>query len=336
VSNNKEKEVIMRRIKTWIIVALSTGFILGLCPWVTAADTFPSRAVTIINPMRPGGGTDIELRNLAPYFQKYLGQSVVIKPMAGGSTTIAVTAAEQAKPDGYTIICVPLQHAVLAQGFHDSGTHLQNFEPVYGWFEGPMSLEVQAKSPINSFKELIEAGKTKKLKASLAGVGSIDHLHNLLLEQMLGLNAIKVPYGGGGPATKALLGGEVDFRIGLSTTSVRFVRAGKLKSLVILGPKRVESLPGAPTIYELGYKDYPNVSFVRGIISPPKTPPAVVKVLEEALRKAVDDPGFREIMKKQGRPVKPFSSVEMKEAVEKTFELAQKYVPEMKAAAEKK
>jgi tripartite-type tricarboxylate transporter receptor subunit TctC len=308
----------------------------GLCPWVTAADTFPSRPVIIINPMRPGGGTDIELRNLAPYFQKYLGQSVVIKPMTGGSTTIAVTAAEQAKPDGYTIICVPLQHAVLAQGFHDSGTHLQNFEPVYGWFEGPMSLEIQAKSPINSFPELLKSGETKKLKASLAGVGSIDHLHNLLLEQMLGLKAIKVPYGGGGPATKALLGGEVDFRIGLSTTSVRFVRAGKLKSLVIFGPERVETLPGALTIYELGYKDYPNISFVRGIISPPKTPPAVVKVLEEALRKAVDDPGFRAIMKKQGRPVKPFSSVEMKEAVQETFELAQKYVPMMKAAAEKK
>ena len=326
----------MRRIKTLIIVALSIGFVFGLCPWVTAADTFPSRTVTIINPMRPGGGTDIELRNLVPYFQKYLGQSVVIKPMTGGSTTIAVTAAEAAKPDGYTIICVPLQHAVLAQGFHDSGTHLQNFEPVYGWFEGPMSLEVQAKSPINSFEELIAVSKKKTLKVSLAGVGSIDHLHNLLLERMLGLKAIKVPYGGGGPASKALIGGEVDFRVGLSTTSVRFVRAGQLKSLVILGPKRVDALSGTPTIYELGYKDYPNISFVRGIVSPPKTPPAVVKVLEEAFRKAVDDPGFREIMKKQGRPVKPFSSVEMKGAVEKTFELAQKYVPVMKEAAKKK
>ena len=332
----KEKEVNLKGISTWIIVVLSIGFIFGLCPWITAADTFPPRTVTIINPMRPGGGTDIELRNLVPYFQKYLGRSVVIKPVTGGSTTIAVTAAEAAKPDGYTIICVPLQHAVLAQGFHDSGTHLQNFEPVYGWFEGPMSLEIQTKSPINSFPELIEASKTKKMKTSLAGVGSIDHLHNILLTQSLGLKAVMVPYGGGGPATKALLSGEVDFHVGLSTSAVRFVRAGQIKTLVVFGHKRVEAMPEAPTIYELGYKDYPNVTFVRGIISPPKTPPAVVKVLEEAFRKAVDDPGFREIMKKQGRPVKSFSSVEMKEAVEKTFELAQKYVPMMKAAATKK
>jgi len=327
----------MKKAQKWIILGLISciGLVFGLCPALSAADQFPGRTVTVINPMRPGGGTDIELRNLVPYFQKYLGQTVVIKPVTGGSTTIAVTEAEKAKPDGYTIICVPLQHAVLAQNFHDSGTHLENFEPVYAWFEGPMSLEVQADSPINSFPELIAEGKKRTLKASLAGIGSIDHLHNLLLEQMLGLKAIKVPYGGGGPATKALLGGEVDFRVGLSTTSVRFIRAGKMKSLVILGPKRVESIPGVSTIYELGYKEYPNVSFVRGILAPPKTPPAVIKVLEAAFKKAVDDPGFLAIMEKQGRPVKAFSSVEMKEAVVKTFAIALKYMPLMKQAKKK-
>jgi len=323
--------------RKWGITALIpvVSTIFGLCHGVRAADQFPSRAVTIINPLRPGGGTDIELRNLAPYLQKYLGQPVVIKSMPGGSTTIGVTAAEQAKSDGYTLICVPLQHAILSQGFHQSGTHLENFEPIYGWFEGPMSLEVRAESPIKSFSELVEASKTKKLKTALAGIGSIDHLHNMLLEKFVGLKAIKVPYGGGGPASKALLGGEVDFNVGLSTTAVRFVRDGKLRTLVILGPKRFESLPDAPSMDELGYKDYPNISFVRGVVSPPRTPMGVVKVLEANFKKAVDDPGFREIMEKQGRPVKPFSSMEMKEAVEKTFELAKTYVPLMKAASKK-
>ncbi|MFH1491051.1 MAG: tripartite tricarboxylate transporter substrate binding protein [Pseudomonadota bacterium] len=327
----------MKRTQKWVILGLISliGLMFGLCPALSAADKFPDRAVTVINPMPPGGGTDIELRNVVPYFQKYLGQSVVIKPMTGGSTTIAVAAAEQAKPDGYTIVCVPLQHSVLSQNFNDSGTHLENFEPVYAWFEGPMSVEVKGDSPIKSFKELIEESKKRKLKTSLAGVGSTDHLHNLLLEKILGLNAIRGPYGGGGPASKALLGGEVDFRVGLSTTSVRFVRAGQMKSIVILGPKRVAALGDAPTIYELGYKDYPNISFVRGILAPPKTPPAVIKVLEEAFRKAVDDPGFLEIMKKQGRPVKAFSAAEMKDALDKTVEIAKKYVPMMKQTKKK-
>jgi tripartite-type tricarboxylate transporter receptor subunit TctC len=105
--------------------------------------------------------------------------------------------------------------------------------------------------------------------------------------------------------------------------------------LAVLGPERVEALPDSPTIYELGYKDYPNISFIRGVISPPGTPPEVVSTLEDAFKKAVDDPGFREIMDKQGRPVKPFSSQGMKKAAEDTFKLSQEYMPFMKEASKK-
>lgn len=322
----------------WVAITLLAvvGLFFGLCQAVTAADKYPSRAVSIINPLRPGGGTDIELRNLAPFVQKYLEEAVVVKSMPGGGTTIGVTAAENAKSDGYTLICVPLQHAILAQNFHESGTHLQNFEPIYGWFEGPMSIEVKADSPYKTLDDLIAASKQKKLKAALAGIGSIDHLHTLLLEQQLGIKAVTIPYGGGGPASKAAMGGEVDFLVGLSTTAVRFVKNGKLRVLAILGPERLEALADVPTIYELGYKDYPNISFIRGVLSPPGTPKDVVETLESAFKKAVDDPGFREVMQKQGRPVKPFSSQGMKEASEETFKLSEKYTPFMKEAAKKK
>ena len=322
-----------KRIAITLIAVV--GLIFCLSQPVTAADEYPSRAVTIINPLRPGGGTDIELRNLTPFVQKYLEQAVIVKSMPGGGTTIGVTAAEDAKPDGYTLICVPLQHAILAQNFHGSGTHLQNFEPIYGWFEGPMSIEVKGDSPYKTLDDLIAASKKKKLKAALAGIGSIDHLHTLLLDQQLGIKAVTIPYGGGGPASKAAMGGEVDFLVGLSTTAVRFVRNGKLRVLAILGPERLEALPDVPTIYELGHKDYPNISFIRGVLSPPGTPKDVVGILESAFKKAVDDPGFRDVMQKQGRPVKPFSSQGMKKASEDTFKLSQKYTPFMKEAAKK-
>ncbi|MFH1489890.1 MAG: tripartite tricarboxylate transporter substrate binding protein [Pseudomonadota bacterium] len=328
----------LKRIEKWIIAALITimGMTFGLHGMVKAADKFPSRSITIINPFKPGGGTDIEVRNLAPFLQKYLGEPIVIKSMPGAATTIAATAAEASKPNGYTLIAVVLPDVILAQEFHNSGTHMQNFEPVYGWFEGPMSVEVKGDSPFNTLADLIEAGKKKKLKAALSGVGSIDHLHTLLLEKYMGIQTITVPYGGGGPAAKAGMSGEVDFLVGVSTTAVRFVRDGKLKILAVMGPKRVEALKDAPTIYELGYKDYPNISFIRAMMTPPGTPKGALGILEEAFKKAVDDPEFRAVMKKQGRPVVPFSSGEMKEAVGNTYKLAQEYMPFMKKGHEKK
>lgn len=328
----------MRMKWLWILSALMMIITVGLAfhTAVMAADSFPSHAVTIINPFRPGGGTDIELRNLTPFVQNYLGQPVVVKSMPGAATTIGITATENAKPDGYTLVGVVLPDIVLAQELHESGTHTQDFRPIYGWFEGPMAVEVKADSPFKTFADLVEAGKKKKLKAALVGIGTIDHLHTLLVEKYTGIETIKIPYGGGGPATKAGLSGEVDFLIGVSTTGLRFVRDGKLRMLAIMGPQRLETVPDVPTIYELGYKDYPNIAFVRGVMAPPGVSDENVATLENAFKKAVDDEGFREIMKKQGRPVKAFSSKDMEKTVAETFKLTKEYLPIMKAAQKKK
>lgn len=299
-----------------------------------AADDFPSAAVTVINPLRPGGGTDIELRNLIPFLQKYLGQPVVVQGKPGAATTIGCAAAAAAKPDGYTLLGLPLTDSILSQEFHGMDYNLADFEPIYGWFEGPMDIIVNVDSPYKSLADLVAAGKEKPLKASVSGIGTIDHLHTLLLTKYTGMKKpVTVPYGGGGPATAAVVKGEVDFFSGLSTTSVRFVRSGQVRQLVILGPDPLEALPDTPTIYQLGYKDWPYIPFIRGVLAPPGTPRDRVEILEAAFRKAVDDPEFRALMQKQGRPVKPFSAAEMKKAAQQDLKAAKEYVPFMKEAA---
>jgi len=319
-----------------LVLILCSSIVVNGYSVALAADAFPSRTITVINPFRPGGGTDIEVRNLMPFAQKYLGQSVVVKSMPGAASTIGITATENAKPDGYTLVGVVLPDVVLAQELQASGTHVQNFGTVYGWFEGAMAVEVKADSPYKTLEELIAAAKKKKLKAALVGIGSIDHLLTLLLEKHAGIETIKIPYGGGGPATKAGLSGEVDFLIGVTTTGLRFVRDGKLRMLAILGPERFEPVPDVPTIYELGYKDFPYIPFVRGVMAPPNVPADRLAVLEAAFKKAVDDQGFKDAMAKQGRPVKPFTSTDMKKVVDSNFKLASEYLPFMKAAKEKK
>lgn len=318
-----------------LVLVLGCSMLVNCLATAVAEDAFPSRTVTVINPFRPGGGTDIEVRNLMPFAQEYLGQPVVVKSMPGAASTIGITATEEAKPDGYTLVGVVLPDVVLAQELQGSGTHVQNFGTVYGWFEGSMAVEVKADSPYKSLEELIAAAKEKKLKAALVGIGSIDHLLTLLLEKHAGIETVKIPYGGGGPATKAGLTGEVDFLIGVTTTGLRFVRDGKLRMLAILGPERFSEVPDVPTIYELGYKDFPYIPFVRGVMAPPGVPAEKLAILEEAFKKAVDDQGFKDIMAKQGRPVKAFSSADMKKVVESNFELASEYLPFMKAAEKK-
>lgn len=318
-----------------LVLILCCSMVLGGYSAVLAADAFPSRAITVIIPFRPGGGTDIEVRNIMPYAQKYLGQSLVAKSVPGAAGTIGMTETENAKPDGHTIVGVVLPDVVLSQELQESGTHVEDFGTIYGWFEGPMAVEVKADSPYKTLDDLIAAAKQKKLKAALVGIGTIDHLCTLLLEKQAGIDTIKVPYGGGGPATKAGLSGEVDFLIGVTTTGLRFVRDGQLRMLAILGPERVEEVPDVPTIYELGYKDFPYIPFVRGVMAPPNVPADRLAILEEAFKKAVDDPGFREIMAKQGRPVKAFTSKDMKKVVEDHFKLTREYLPFMKAAEKK-
>jgi tripartite-type tricarboxylate transporter receptor subunit TctC len=129
------------------------------------------------------------------------------------------------------------------------------------------------------------------------------------------------------------MSGEVDFLIGVTITAVRFIRDGNLRSLAIMGSERVEEIGNSPTIYELGYKDYPCISFFRGVLAPPGVPKDRIDRLEAAFKKAVGDPGFIAIMEKQGRPVKHFSAQAMNKTMADTFDLTRKYLPLIKEAS---
>lgn len=299
-------------------------------PGIVYSQTFPKHPIVVINPFEPGGGTDVELRNMSPYLKKNLGQPIILKSIPGGGTTLATAEAAKAKPDGYTVIVFVTPTASLAQVLLNAEYRVEDFEYIYAWFEGPSDLTVDVDSPYKTFQDLMTAGKKKKLKAAVAGIGSSSHLNGVLLEEHAGIKAVYIPYAGGGPATTATIRGDVDFFCGLSTTSIRFVQGGQMRQLAVLGPKPLEALPNTPTIYELGYKDFPNIPFVRGIAAPPGTPKAIIKFLAGAFQKSVDDPGFRAIMKKQGRPVTNMTGAEMKKIVVDGFKLSEKYVPIMK------
>jgi tripartite-type tricarboxylate transporter receptor subunit TctC len=320
-----------------LLIIAVVGFVF-CSPYVAMAKEkkFPSHPVAIINPFRLGGGTDIELRNLTPFLQKYLGQPIVIVSKPGGGTTVGSSYAARAKPDGYTLLAGIIVNGILAQEFHGTDYRLQDFEPIYGWSEAATDIIVNYKSPYKTLSDLIAAGKQKRLKAALAGIGDIGHLNTLLFEKITGVGLTMIPYGGGGPASGAVIKGEVDFFNGLTSTSVRFVRAKQIRELVILGPERYEDIPETPTIYELGYKDWPYVPFTRDVLAPPNTPQDRVRILQTAFQKAVDDPEFRAAMKKQGRPVKARTGEDLRRSAQEALDISKEYLPFMKEATKKK
>ncbi len=320
-----------------LLFILTGGLVLCLHQVASAKEAkFPTRPITVINPFKPGGGTDVELQNLSPHIQKHLGQPIVVKSIPGGGSTLGAVAAARAKPDGYTLFCANIPTSTLPQEFHGTDSHLENFEYIYAWFAGPNDVTVGANSPYKRFQDLVEAGRKKPIKAAVAGIGTTSHLHLLLMEQYTGLKTVMVPYAGGGPSTTAVIRGDVDVFMGLSTTSIRFVRDGKLRQLLILGPKPLEALPDTPTVYQLGYKDYPYLPFTRGMAAPPGTPRDRVKILEAAFKKAVDEPGFKAIMEKQGRPITIFTGDEFKKYTQDSLKICKKYMPIMKQAQKKK
>lgn len=331
----REKEA---NINKWVVLFVISiwGIVFFSQPLAMAKDdTYPSRPIAIINPFRPGGGTDIELRNIVPVVQRILGQPIIIVSKPGGATMIGTSYAAGAKPDGYTLFCGGLTTGIITQEFHNADYKLQDFAHIYGWFKGPMDFIVKYDSPFNTFADLIAEGRKRTLKAAAVGIGDFGHLLMVLVEKRTGIRVQQIPYGGGAPSTAAVIKGEVDLSTGLSTTSVRFVKAKQIRALCMLGP-RFESLPDVPSINELGYEDFPYLPFDRGVHAPPKTPRDRVEILEAAFKKAVDDPEFRTRMKKQGRPVVHITSQELGQRAQELLKLTDKYIPMMREAAKKK
>ena len=130
-----------------LLFILTGGLVLCFNQVASAKERkFPARPVTVINAFQPGGGTDVELRNISPHIQKHLGQPIVIRSIPGGGSTLAAMAASKAKPDGYTLLCANIPTMTLPQEFHGTDSRLETFEYIYAWFAGPNDVTVGVKS----------------------------------------------------------------------------------------------------------------------------------------------------------------------------------------------
>lgn len=260
-----------------------------------AAETYPSRPVTIIDPYPAGGLGDILPRAMAQVLQEQTGQTFIIDNKPGATQVIGTRIAAHAAPDGYTILFGSVTSMALNPILKKSLPYdpLKDFEPVALTYESPMYLVARPGLKVNSVKDLIALAKSepKKLTYSSGGVGSSSHLAAELFNTMAGTSMTHVPYSGTGPAIRDAMAGVVDLTF--TASGMTYAAQGQVKALATTGAIRSKSAPNVPTLAESGLKGY-EAKIWFGFFAPTGTPKPIVDQLYAEMKKAVDTGALRD------------------------------------------
>jgi tripartite-type tricarboxylate transporter receptor subunit TctC len=285
--------------------ALTLGAAAGtaaVLPGVASAQAnFPNKPIKILVGFAPGGPSDLIARVVGAKMGEILGGQVVIENRTGAGGMIAAEAAARSEPDGYTLLNTPLATAVnetLSKSIKVSlGKDLIAIGPQA---ETANILVVHPSLGVKSLKEFIALAKSKpdQILYATAGRGSATHLNSELFNMEAGTKMKPVHYKGGGETVKDLLSGEVKVMFSSIAPVQAFVRDGRLIGLATTGPKRDPAFPDLPTVAETipGF----DVRLWMGVSAPAGVPPAIVKRLEDANRKAVESPDIQKALAGQG------------------------------------
>lgn len=268
----------------------------GQAQTTAAPAAFPTRPITLIVPWPAGGSTDRHLRALAEIASRHLGQAIVIDNKPGGGGTLGPgTMALTAKPDGYTIAQFPMGMLRVPHMQKVAWDPLKDFSFILGVSGYTFGLTVLADSPYKSFTEYIEAARRQpgKIDYGSTGIGTSPHL---LMEELAGNAKVTlnhVPFKGNADLQQALLGGHVMAQSDASGWD-KYVDGGQMRLLVTFGEKRTKRWPQVPTAQDLGYGVVSTSPY--GLVGPKGMNPAVVKLLHDAFKKAMEDPKHVELL----------------------------------------
>ncbi|KQM80244.1 tripartite tricarboxylate transporter substrate binding protein [Xylophilus sp. Leaf220] len=260
---------------------------LGLLPALAGAQTFPDKPITFVVPFAAGTATDQIARALANGITAETKQAVVIDNRAGASGFIASQQVAKAAPDGYTVL-------ITTNTTHAANEHLykklpydpvKDFAPITGLGKGGQIMVVNPAFPAKTVGEFIALAKKEPGKYSFGSGSSSSRMAGELLQQMADIQLLHVPYKSNTLGVTDLLGGQINTMITDTATGLPQVKAGKLRALGMSSAKRSPLAPDVPTIAEAGVPGY-EMGYWFAAYAPARTPPAVVKRLNELLVQA--------------------------------------------------
>jgi tripartite-type tricarboxylate transporter receptor subunit TctC len=266
-----------------------------------AAQAWPAKPVRIVVPFTPGGGLDIQARLFGKKFYETLGQTFVVENRTGAGGLIGAEAVARAAPDGYTLLFSSASLAVNVSLYKKLAFDpVKDFDPVSWVSSVPLVLVVHPSVPVKSVPELVALAKKRagQFNASSNGVGTTSHLSIEMLKQYAGVSVTHVPYKGGGPATTAVLSGEVDIAFVPVLSAQPFMKSGKIKVLAVTTAKRSSILPDVPTMKSF-YPEFESDNWYAFFV-PAGTPPDIVAKLNAEILKALKAPDVIDYLSHDG------------------------------------
>jgi tripartite-type tricarboxylate transporter receptor subunit TctC len=292
---------VTRRGGRWIACALCCA---GAAALSAAAQTFPTKPIRIVVPFTPGGPNDILARLAGQHLTATWGQQVLVDNRPGAGTVIGTDFVAKSPPDGYTLLMVSTAFAsnpsLLPKLPYDAARDLT---PVIQMVSSPNVLVVHPSLPVKNVKDLIAVAKARPGQIAFAsgGTGSATHLAGELLRLMSGTHMIHVPYKGAGPATVALIGGEVSWMFGTILPTLPHIKVNKLRAIAVSGAQRVAVLPEVPAVGET-LKGFEASSWY-GLYAPAGTPADTVIGLNREVARGLQLPEVRERLAQEGTEV---------------------------------
>ncbi|WP_050628411.1 tripartite tricarboxylate transporter substrate binding protein BugD [Bradyrhizobium viridifuturi] len=286
----------MMSIRSLAGACLSACVALGAFAVPASAQTYPTRTITMIVPFAAGGPTDVISRIVTAHMAQTLGQSIVIENVVGAGGTTATTRAARAANDGYTLITGHMgTHAASVPLYPKLAYHPEkDFEPVALLAGTPILILARKDFPPKDLKEFVAYVKAnaEKVNAAHAGIGSVSHASCELLNSILDIKPVGVPFNGTGPAMNALVAGQVDYMCDQIVNAVPQIKAGTIKAYAVATPERNPSLPEVPTTTEAGLPAFQAQAW-NAVFAPKGTSPAIIATLNAAANKALDDENVR-------------------------------------------
>ena len=317
----------MPRIGQFTLAAL-----LALAHAVALAQGYPNKAIKIIVPFPPGGGTDIGTRIIAQKLSEAWGQPVLVENRGGAAGIVGTEATAKSAPDGYTIMMGNIgTHAINVSLYKKLPYDpVKDFAPISHVAGLPLFVLVHPSVKVTSIKELIALAKAQpgKLDYSSSGSGGSMHVAAELFKNMTGTHMVHIPYKGGGPAVADLLAGQVPVSFATVLETLPHVKSGRLRALAVTSANRSLAWPGVPTVAESGVPGYESISWL-ALFAPAGTPKDIINKISLEVVRIINLPDVKERLLLQG--AEPIGSTPEQLAAVLANDVA-KYAKVMKAA----